>query len=184
MEEARILIGDLNGDDAQPQILKPHEAKKMLGVFLAMESNNATQIKHMRKVVNEWYEYFRVGHLSRFDTWTAFTIAIMRILEYPLLALTLIESNCTYIMAPVLSGVLSDMGICRTMARTLMYAPLKHHGICINKLYTSHGLVHVNEGMSHVCIRTETGYILRTSMDHVKLGLGIRGSLFKHDYNI
>jgi len=58
----------------------------------------------MRNVADEWYEKVRVGHLTRFDAWAVFNSTNMKTLEYPLLALTLTESDCTNIMAPVLSG--------------------------------------------------------------------------------
>ena len=67
LEDAQVSIADLNGDETQLQILEPHEAKKILGIFLAMDGNNETQIDHMRRVADEWYEKLRVGHLTRFD---------------------------------------------------------------------------------------------------------------------
>ena len=51
--EAIVSITDLEGNNANLQILEPHEAKKMLGVFLAMDGNNVTQIAHMRRVADE-----------------------------------------------------------------------------------------------------------------------------------
>ena len=90
-----------------------------------MDGNNVTQIDHMRRVADEWYEKVRVGHLTRFDAWTAFNTTIMKSLEYPLLALTLTDDECTKIMTPVLKAGWPNMGICRTMARSLVYAPIK-----------------------------------------------------------
>ena len=97
----------------------------MLGVFLAMDGNTETQIEYTRRVADERYDKVRVGHLTRFDAWTAFNTTIMKSLEYPLLALTLTDNECTKIMAPVLKGGLPNMGICRMMARSLVYAPIK-----------------------------------------------------------
>ena len=40
----------MNGEDKQLQIMEPHDAKKMLGVFLAMDGNNITQIAHKESI--------------------------------------------------------------------------------------------------------------------------------------
>lgn len=84
----------------------------MLGFFLAMDGNNETQITYMRIVADEWYEKVMVDHLTIFNTWTAFDTSIMKTLEYPLLALTLTDTDCMTIMAPVLKAGLPNMGIC------------------------------------------------------------------------
>ena len=73
------------GTTTKLKILEPYEAKKMLGVFLAIDGNNSTQIKHMRRIAYEWSEKVRVGHLTQFDTLTAFNTIVMKTLEYPLL---------------------------------------------------------------------------------------------------
>ena len=106
----------------------------------------------------------------------------MKTLEYPLLALTLTESECNSIVAPILSGGLPRMGMTRSMARTLVYAPLKYQGIGINKLYTTQGLLHINALVNHIWRESETGKLLRISLEYVKLELGIQGSLFAKDY--
>lgn len=93
---------------------------------MAIDANNYIQVKHMIRIVDEWSEKVRVGHLGRFDTWTAFNTTVMKTLEYILFALMLTEEVCSKIMAPVLSRELSNMGICRLMARSLVYGPTKN----------------------------------------------------------
>lgn len=115
-----------------------------------MDGDNKTHIEHMQRVADEWYEKVRVGHLTRFDAQTAFNSTIMKSLDYPLLALTLTNDDCTRIMAPVLKVGLSNMGIYRAMARSLVYAPIKYQGIGIHKLYTAQGLVHIRVVLDHI----------------------------------
>ena len=136
----------------------------MLEVFLAIDGNNSIQIKHMRWIADEWSEKVRVGHLTKFDAWTAFNTTVMKTLEYSLLTLTLTETECSKIMAPVISGVLSNMGICRSMARSLVYGPTKNQGLGINKLFTTQGILHVREMTNHIWRKTETGKLLQTSI--------------------
>ena len=184
MEDAEVTVKNMQGAATQLKILDPDEAKKMLGVFLAIDGNNTTHIKHMRRIAEEWADKVRVGHLTRFDAWTAFNTTVMKTLEYPLLALTLTEEECNSIMAPVISGGLSNMGICRAMARSLVYGPLKNQGLGINKLFTTQGILHVRELINHIWRKTETGKLLQTSIEYAKLEVGTRGSLFKLNYDL
>ena len=61
-------------------------------------------------------------------------------LEYPLVALTLTEEGCDYIMVLVLQGGLPKAGICRNIPRTVLYGSLDHHELGIHNMYTIMGL--------------------------------------------
>ena len=50
----------------------------MLGVFLAIDRNNKTQVHQMRRIVEDWFEKVRVGYLTRFDAWTAFNSTVVK----------------------------------------------------------------------------------------------------------
>ena len=184
MEDINITVKDMLGDGIELESLNPHEAKRMLGVFLAMDGSNTVQIKHMRKVAVGWYEKVRVGHLSRIDAWLALHSTIMKTLEYPLLAVTLKEAECNSIMAPILTGGLPKIGISRSMARSLVYAPLKYQGLDLHNLYTTQGLVHLRGLMNHIWQGTETGKLLLTSLEYAKMEVGIIGSYFNKDYSV
>ena len=108
----------------------------------------------------------------------------MKTLEYPLLALTLSEAECGSIMAPVLSGGLPNIGVCRSMARSLVYAPLKYQGLDIHKLYTTQGIEHVTALLDHMWMETTTGKLLRNSIEYTKVELGLRGCIFNQDYKL
>ena len=107
----------------------------------------------------------------------------MKTLEYTLLALTLTESGCISIMAHVLSRDLPNMGICRNIARSLVYTPVKHQGVGINKSYTTQGLIYVMEMTNHIWRRIETCKLIFTSIEYTKLEIGLKRSLFKQYYN-
>lgn len=84
----------------------------------------------------------------------------METLEYPFLTLTLTEAEC--IMAPVLSGGLSNMGFCRSMASALVYGPIQNQELDINKPFTTQSILHIRELVNHIQRKTETSnYRLR-----------------------
>ena len=184
MQDAVISVKDLKGKQTQLQLLDPHEAKRMLGVFLAIDGSNDVQIKQMRKVAEVWYEKVRVGHLSRYDAWLALQSTVMKTIEYPLLALTLTEAECTHIMAPLLTGGLPKIGCCKSMPRSLVYAPLKYQGLDIHNLYTTQGLSHIKGLLNHIWQGTTTGKLLQTSLEYAKIEVGLGGSYFNNDYEV
>jgi len=145
----------------------------MLGVYLAMDGSNDVQVQQMREVAEKWNEKVRVGHLTRYDAWLALQSTVMKKLEYPLLALTLSENECTKIMAPILTGGLPKIGVSRSMARSLVYAPIKYQGLAIGNLYITQGLVQVKALLDHIWQGTTTGKLLRTSIEYVKIELGL-----------
>lgn len=69
-------------------------------------------------------------------------------------------------MATVLKVGLPNMGICCTMACSLVYAHIKNQGIGIRKLY-------IRAVLDYIWGRTETGNLFPTLMEHMKLEGGI-----------
>jgi hypothetical protein len=67
----------------------------------------------------------------------------MKTLEYPLLALTLTERDCTHIMAPILMGELLACGICHDFPCNIVYAPTKFMGLDLHNLYITMGTLRI-----------------------------------------
>ena len=100
--------------------------KWMLGVFLAVDENNDTQVADMRKIAEELYKKVRAGHLTRYNTWTILNYTILKTLKYLLLALTLTEEECIKIMAPILTSALPNIGTYISSPRKLVYGTIKN----------------------------------------------------------
>ena len=111
-------------------------------------------------------------------------MTIMKTLEYPLVALTLTEAECDFIMAPVLAGGLPRAGICRNIPRSVLYGSLDHQGLGMHNLYTTMGLQQIQVLLDNKWKDTVTGQLIRTSLESFKLELGIQGALFSKDYDL
>ena len=77
-DDASVAVGKSQTCQTQLNIIEPGEAKRMLDVFLVIDGNNATRVKHMQRICEEWFEKARMGHLPRFDAWTAFNSTVMK----------------------------------------------------------------------------------------------------------
>ena len=120
MEDAELNVKNGDGLRCPLSNLAPNEARRMLGVYLAADGNNTTQVNEMRIEAEVWQDKLRVGHLNRSDAWLALNTTVTKSLEYPLLATTLSMDECTHIMAPIIYAGLPDAGICRNTARSLV----------------------------------------------------------------
>ena len=70
------------------------------------------------------------------------------------------------------------------MSRVLVYGPYKYLGLDIDNLYTTQGISHIKALLDNVWRNNETGKLLRTSIEIVKVELGLRGSFWSLDFNI
>ena len=136
----------------------------------------------MRIKAEVWQDKVRTGHLNQLDAWLALNTTAMNSLEYPLLATTLSIEECTHIMAPILAAGLPNAGMCRNMARSLVYGPSKYQGLDIHNLYTTQGITHLAVLVDHTWRDTETGKLMIISLENMKLELNIQGSVFNHGY--
>ena len=91
----------------------------------------------MREKTVKWAERVRAGCIERRDAWQALTMTSMKRLEYPLLALTLTELECNYIMAPALNAGLPKADICRTNPRALVYGCKDYQSLGLHNLHTT-----------------------------------------------
>ena len=184
MDDAQVHVKDGEGIPHNLVLLSATEAKRMLGVYLSADGTNTTQKKILRQVAEQWREKVRVGTLTKQDAWLALTSIVMKTLEYPLLATTLTQAECTHIMAPILEGGLTKAGICRNMARALVHGPKLYKGLDLHNLYTTQGLVQIQAILNHCWQGTDTGVLLKTSMEYIKLEIGMPSSLFQLDYQL
>ena len=87
-------------------------------------------------------------------------------------------------MAPILDGGLAKAGICRNMARALVHGPKQYKGLNLHDLYTTQGLLQIQAILNHCWKGSDTGILLKTSIEYTKLEIGMPGNLFATDYNL
>ena len=111
-------------------------------------------------------------------------MTIIKTLEYPLVALTLTEEECDFIVALVLAGGLLRAGICINIPRSVLYGSLDHQGMGMHNLYTTMGLQQIQVLLDNTWNDMVIGQLFRTSLESFKLELGTQCSLFSNDYDL
>lgn len=140
--------------------LSPHEGRGNLGVILAPDGNNKDAIEDLWKKTEKWRDYIMTGHLDCTEAWLALESTILKTIQYPMLALTLTEEECNYIMAPVLQVALPKTAISQNFLRKTLYAPVEEGGLGKQNLYTYQGTSQISLLHDHLALNTMTGELL------------------------
>ncbi len=163
--------------------LTPSDAERTLGARIAPNGSSAWEKRYLRDCAVVWADQIRTGRLPRSLSWKALLTTIMRKLLYPTPVTYFTRAECTYIMAPVLRVALSHSGVCRTIPRSIVHAPLKYQGLAVPDLYIEQGfgkLVRLLKfGRASTAI---TSNLIRHSGEAMKMELGLNGFLFQQDY--
>jgi hypothetical protein len=179
---AILSVKDCNGNIIQLEHLPPNVAQCTLGVRLTLDGNNVDEIQHLCSVAEKWQALVRTGHLQCHEAWYALTAMVMKTIEYPLLALTLTEKECTHIMAPILMGGLPACGICRNFPCDVVYAPTKFIGLDLHNIYITMGVFRTDLLSSEGQRNSITGNLICATIEATKLELGLGQSLFQNNY--
>ena len=158
--------------------LDPHEARRTLGVRLAVDGNNKAEMEHRRQEALNWADALRTGRLPRPLAWLHMTTSIYKSLEYPLPATTFTQADCEFILRPVLCAGLPSSGISRNFPRALVHAPRRYQGLGLPNLWISQGVSHLLHALRHGSHSSITGQLLRTSLESLILDLGLPGCPF------
>ena len=94
-----ITVVNAKGTHSELLQLEPSEARKTLGVYLAMDGNFKEQVTYLRKKMSEFGDHIQKGKLNRFDSWYALKSTIWKMLKYPLEAITHMKRQQDYILS-------------------------------------------------------------------------------------
>ena len=87
-EPASLSVRAPNGIVQELERLDPKEARRTLGVRLALDGNNNAELEFRKNQAQEWADALRTGRLPRPLAWLSMTTTILRSLQYPLPATT------------------------------------------------------------------------------------------------
>ena len=113
-EPATLSVRGPDGQTKSLTRLEPSEARRTLGVRLALDGNNKAEFQFRLTQVKLWSDALRTGRLPRPLAWLSMTTSILSTLVYPLPSTTFTKQECTKILLPVLMSGLPAIGIART----------------------------------------------------------------------
>jgi hypothetical protein len=159
--------------------LEVTEARKTLGVFIAMDGNQRDQTQALWEKATKWADQVRTGRLSHAEAWFSLQFCVMKSLEYPLMATSLSKKQCNYIMKPIRAAALAALGINRHLTRTAVHGPQQYQGVGVPDLWTVQGILKLWLATQHGDAPTITGNQLRASMELHTMEIGLPGHLLQ-----
>ena len=158
------------------------EGHRALGVILAPDDNNRSQVDRMRNIALKFGDRVRVGFILGHGVFYALNSIVMRSLIYPLPAITLIEAECTHIMAPILKYVLNKLQIVSTIKRDVIYGPVFFQGMGMKTLYTLLGAIHCSFMVQFLRDYIDLVRLLQKAYEGMSMELGLPECPFKYSY--
>ena len=163
--------------------LKPHQAQEMLGVHIAPDGNNTDQVETLIKKATDYGQRMQTNHTYSHEAWIGMTQVVMKSLDYCLPATTMSQQQCDKIMWQVIKCFLPKSGINRFIKRDVLYSPASLQGLGLKNLYLMQGIHHVTDLIENVWKDSITGHFQMTSLEFLRLELGINCHLLNSDYD-
>jgi hypothetical protein len=98
------------------------------------------EVKFLQNKAIQWSEKVRVGFLNNVETWTCLNTTVMKTIEYGLPATTMTKKDLDSIISPIINVGLSRSGICRKLARKIVFVPNKYQGLGARHPYETQGI--------------------------------------------
>ena len=181
-QNINMYVNDHEGQRHMIKYLPPNVANEMLGVYLAPDGNNCTQIQQMTSKANKAAEIIRTSNVRPHEAWIGLSTMTMKSLDYCLPATTLSEQDCKKIMRPILNSFLPKSHINRNIKQDVLYADIQSKGLGLKSLYLSQGIKHIIELLEHTWKNSTTGHFMRTSLEYLRLELGINLHILSSNY--
>ena len=171
-----------NGERAPLPQKGPNEASEVLGIWLAPDGNNEKAETILTNISRKWADQLRTRPLPKTHAWLAMLSSVSKKLEYPLVALTLTESQCKSIERPLLQQLLKSLGLSKSFPRVVINGPTNSQGLGRRSIYYVMGEIQTSTLLRHYSENSLTGSMLQASLQRHNLELGLGTSMFQADY--
>jgi hypothetical protein len=119
---------------------------------------------------------------KQMDVLYTYQSSFMKTMEYPLTAVTILESQWNSLIAPVIKSVLQKTGFAATFPRDVFFGPVKYQGFgCRHPFYHQESL-HIMTFVNKIYNKTQTGQLLLVSLEELIRELGIADPLHRVPY--
>ena len=153
--------------------IEPDKARETMGVFLAMDDNNKTQVQELRNKANKFASCVKSSYVTPYEAWSALHTTILKSFEYVMEATSLTDKQWNFVMAHILEATLPRAKLVRSFPRDLLYSPLRNVGIGIPNphilQYTKQLIVFVRETLDEGIPQD----LLRSNIEQLRLLIGV-----------
>jgi hypothetical protein len=149
------------------------EAERTLGVRIAPNGMQTTEIKWLTDKALSFASKIRQGYLSREEALTAYQSVFIPRMTFSLGATTLSPTEAKKLQSEALMSILPSLGINRNMKRNAVFGPATHGGHNIKCLYTEQGIQQLENLLGHLRLQSSIGALITATLSMHQLTAGI-----------
>ena len=161
--------------------IEPSKALETLGVFLAPDGNNNDQVAAMVTKSKKTAHVMNTTKLSRPMTQRILSAVADKQLTYPLAATTLTRRQCDDIYRPIRQAGLRGLGYSTKLPVVITHAPIGLGGLGFTDLWSKQLATRIQHLVEHGLADNPTGHMIRTTIELLKLEIGLGTDLFSCD---
>jgi Reverse transcriptase (RNA-dependent DNA polymerase) len=133
-----------NGERMAVHHREPSETVKSLGIMFSPDGQMKDETEYLQQKGRVWAEKVRQSRMTREEVWYSLNTMIWKTIEYPLLATSMTKEQINLVVKPILEVGLPRSGICRNMARAIVFSEVTHQGLGMKHPYLTQGLRKLN----------------------------------------
>ena len=135
----------------------------------------------MTEKIRGWTEHVRTGYLTRQEAWHCLQTTVMKTIDYCLPASILAKSDIDNIMKPLLQIGLPKAGVCRTMARSVVYGSITYQGLGIHYPFWIQGIYKIYLLLDQSNVTTQK--LIDVSWIKMVRETGLGPNFWEYEYN-
>jgi hypothetical protein len=120
--------------------------------------------------------------MTPYEAYCCLMMYIRPKINYPFPCVSLIETQCCHIQAPILEAILPKLNLNRHMPRAVLFVGPRYGGLSITKNYTDLGFGHFQYLVGHINLGDEVGQLLLSLITHTQLQVGSTTPFFQLQY--
>ena len=179
----KLTAFDKNNERVNLQNIPVSKTQTMLGVDLAPNGDNTSQVQLLKEKTKKMGELIRVGSLTHNEAWIALQTMAIKTVEYPLPASTFTKEEIQSIIWPILKHYLPKSGINRNISRDVLFGPIRLGGLGVHDPFVTQGINHITDMIDHLWNNTLTGKLIQHSIEQLRIEIGSNCNIFEEKIN-
>lgn len=162
--------------------VEPKDPITVVGVEQSMDGSMRGQVRALQEKVDKWSRALNATALPRHLAWAALQSKIWPSLRFPCCSTTLTRTQSRQVMGRLYRSLLPRMGVNRHIAVPLRHGSLALAGLDLPDLYLYQGSQQVAMFLQLYGSETNEGHLLRVSLEHLQLEVGIGAQVLSSDF--
>lgn len=177
-----MFVKDSSGHRHKIKRIEPSQSLTVVGVEQSMDGSMDGQLRVLADSVTRWSRALASHSIPRHIAWAAIRSKIWPSLRFPLSATTISQQQGRKLMGPLYRSLLPRLGSNRNIPASVRYGPLEVAGLDLPEPYIYQGSQQVALFYHLYDTPTNEGHLLRVSLEHLQLEVGMSSPVFNLDF--